>query len=75
MTAGTNKAGRVFHNDNMPFLFPQVYKDGKDLCETIWDDTFTVSADPCECLTLSASDAAVSASYSCLLYTSPSPRD
>nr|XP_020664933.1 retbindin isoform X1 [Pogona vitticeps] len=54
--------GNNCSHDCLPYS--QVYKDGKDLCETIWDDTFTVSADPCECLTLSASDAAVSASYS-----------
>lgn len=47
------------------FLFlPQMYKDGKELCETIWDDSFRVSTDPCECLTLTASDTGFSASHS-----------
>lgn len=41
-----------------------MYKDGKELCEAIWDDSFTVSTDPCECLTLTASDTGFSASLS-----------
>ncbi|XP_062979347.1 retbindin [Elgaria multicarinata webbii] len=44
--------------------YGQMYKDGKELCETIWDDSFAVSSDPCECLTLAASDAAFPSSYS-----------
>ncbi|XP_013918037.1 PREDICTED: retbindin [Thamnophis sirtalis] len=44
--------------------FGQMYKDGKELCENIWDDAFIVSADPCQCLMLDASDAAFSTSYS-----------
>ncbi|KAH0629656.1 hypothetical protein JD844_011887 [Phrynosoma platyrhinos] len=43
--------------------YGQMYRDGKELCETIWDDTFIVSTDPCECLTLTASDTVFSASY------------
>lgn len=35
-----------------------MYRDGKELCETIWDDSFTVSADPCDCLTLTSSSPA-----------------
>ncbi|XP_060094330.1 retbindin [Heteronotia binoei] len=44
--------------------YGQMYKDGKELCETIWDDSFVVSTDPCECLTLTASDTVFSASHS-----------
>ncbi|XP_044309963.1 retbindin [Varanus komodoensis] len=44
--------------------YGQMYKDGKELCEAIWDDSFTVSTDPCECLTLTASDRAFAASDS-----------
>nr|XP_056723272.1 retbindin [Euleptes europaea] len=40
--------------------YGQMYKDGKELCETIWDDSFTVSTDPCDCLTLTASDTGFS---------------
>ncbi|XP_053232413.1 retbindin [Podarcis raffonei] len=43
--------------------YGQMYKNGKELCETIWDDSFVASTDPCECLTLTASDSAFSASY------------
>ncbi|XP_077183353.1 retbindin [Paroedura picta] len=44
--------------------YGQMYKDGKELCETIWDDSFVASTDPCECLTLTASDTGFSASRS-----------
>ncbi|XP_053152968.1 retbindin isoform X2 [Hemicordylus capensis] len=41
--------------------YGQMYRDGKELCKTIWDDSFTVSKDPCECLTLTTSDPPFSA--------------
>ncbi|KAM6475512.1 retbindin [Liasis olivaceus] len=44
--------------------YGQMYRDGKELCESIWDDAFTVSTDPCQCLMLGASDTVFSASYS-----------
>ncbi|XP_039199330.1 retbindin [Crotalus tigris] len=44
--------------------FGQMYKDGKELCENIWDDAFIVSTDLCQCLMLDASDTAFSTSYS-----------
>lgn len=41
-----------------------MYRDGKELCETIWDDSFIVSPDPCVCLTLTVSDTVFSTSSS-----------
>ncbi|KAJ6668027.1 hypothetical protein lerEdw1_016348 [Lerista edwardsae] len=52
--------GNNCSQDCLPY--GQVYKDGKELCETIWDDSFTVSADPCDCLTLTISSPAFSTS-------------
>ncbi|XP_030050565.1 retbindin [Microcaecilia unicolor] len=36
--------------------YGQMYKDGQELCENIWGDSFVAMPDPCQCLTLTASD-------------------
>ncbi|XP_043940683.1 retbindin [Protopterus annectens] len=40
--------------------YKQMYRDGKDLCENIWADAFTVVDGQCPCFTLTESDAGLS---------------
>uniref|UniRef100_A0A674JUE1 Folate receptor-like domain-containing protein n=1 Tax=Terrapene triunguis TaxID=2587831 RepID=A0A674JUE1_9SAUR len=37
--------------------YSQMYRDGRELCENIWGDSFVAAREPCPCLSLTGSDA------------------